>query len=69
MKINIEFELEEINYTGKMSDVELKEELVGYIDALLVHDKDPRDDAPVLWAADKEGYVHTFKISINNAEN
>ena len=68
MKINIEFELEEINYTGKMTEIELKDELVGYIDLLLIHDKDPTDDAPVLWAIDKDGYVHTFKIEITDFE-
>lgn len=68
MRINIEFELEEINYTGKMSGAEIKEELVGYINALLVHDKYPGDDSPVLWAIDKGGYVHTFKIEISDFE-
>lgn len=64
MKINIEFELEEINRQGNMTEPELKEQLIGYIDSLLIHDRDFNDDTSVLWAIDNKGYVHTFKISI-----
>lgn len=69
MKINIEFELEEINHTGKMSESELKFELIDYIDSLFIHDRSSGDDASVLWTQDVEGYVHTFKISIIDAKD
>jgi hypothetical protein len=69
MKINIEFELEEINHTGKMSESELKEELIDYIDSLFIHDRFSGDDTSVLWTQDTEGYVHTFKISITNGKD
>jgi len=69
MKINIEFVLEEINQTGKMSESELKEQLIDYIDSLLIHDRDINDDTSVLWATDEVGYIHTFKISITDAKD
>ena len=65
MKFNIEFELEEINRTGKMTEPELKEQLIAYIDSLLIHDRDFNDDNSVLWAVDNYGRVYTFKLTIN----
>lgn len=69
MKFNIEFELEEINHTGKMTELELKEQLIAYIDSLFIHDRFSGDDTSVLWTQDTDGYVHTFKISIIDAKD
>lgn len=69
MKINIEFELEEINHTGKMNEFELKEELISYIDSLFIHDRFLGEDVSVLWPADADDIVHTFKITIENAKD
>jgi hypothetical protein len=68
MKFNIEFELEEINHTGKMSESELKQELIDYINLLFNHDRFSGDTS-VLWTTDADGYIHTFKILITDAKD
>lgn len=69
MKINIEFELEEINWTGKMSETELKRLLINCIDSRLFRNKWNGEKFPVfLYARDNENYVHTFKITINGKD-